>query len=199
MTNDTAQPTDEFTPAQLDRIARALNGQLDDDHLGQLARDIADQIRTKVTIADYDEDLVFVAYEMAYSECHAAYANGKKTRDARDRVRDELAKLAREDFGSEVTSYEIERQEQRLAGYAKRLDFWRAYYVAATQVLTEVVDASPDSLQRFMTRTFTPADRKPKPLDRRSARYRAAVLGREADRQREANSHQPVYDGIDAA
>jgi hypothetical protein len=89
--NPTAQPierdadgnrrTVEWTTRELDMIALGVQGRNNwsDHDTYCFRRDLLRQIKSLISFCDFDEDLDFVCYEMAASECMKAYSNGKRT------------------------------------------------------------------------------------------------------------------------
>ncbi len=119
----------------------------------ELTADIERQLWQTISLADFDQSMEFVQYEMAYSQLYMAYTNGKRTADKLSQERDKLQQQMRDDNAdTEFGTTAIDRINQRIQALELRYHFWRCFYRAADNVLKSVVDNADPMLAQYMNR-----------------------------------------------
>jgi hypothetical protein len=155
-----ARTTVEWTNHELEMISLSVQGRNNwtDHDMYCFRRDLYRQIRSLISFWDFDENLDFIAYENAASECMKAYSNGKRTARKHAAAIADLASLDRETNNMEWDDTALQRANKRVDGYADRLWAWREYYMAARQVYREVVSELGPNFAQWCDAEWTPPD-----------------------------------------
>lgn len=176
---DGTRRTVEWTTHELDMIALGVQGRNNwsDHDTYCFRRDLLRQIKSLISFCDFDEDLDFVCYEMAASECMKAYSNGKRTAQKHADAVASLQAASRQTNDMEWDDNKLQLLTKREAGYADRLWWWREYYAAARQAYRETVRDLGPNFAQWCDPEWTPPDVKKK-AERRSAQRRNDTAAR---------------------
>lgn len=157
---------------------------------------IKDMIRLKiaqVSALDYDEQLEFVAFEMAGGWCFQSLFNGERTSEKLDSAAYELNRVERERIeGLEIPDRQLAQAEARVENYQLRLEYWRRDWLASQLAYRQVVYwLQQDGRFGWMATSWTPPDRERKLSKSAKARRQAGAnaKARINDRQRELWDH----------